>query len=226
MKITWLGQAGIMFETNGKIILIDPYLSDSVAKVNPKNYRRFPVDTHFLEIRPDVIICTHNHQDHLDRETLQHYFTDGAKMLVLAPNGSWQELRTYGGNSNYVQFNAGTEWTEGDIWFRAVVAEHSDPGAIGVLINAEGKTYYITGDTLYSERVFHSLPNEKIEAVFLPINGVGNNMNASDASQFAERVGADFAIPMHFGLFDDMSADQFIHRGKIVPEPFHTIQMN
>ena len=43
MKITWLGQAGLLMETGGKIVLIDPYLSDSVGKVNPLNYRRVPV---------------------------------------------------------------------------------------------------------------------------------------------------------------------------------------
>ena len=37
MKITWLGQAGLMFETDGKIIMIDPYLSDSVKEIEPQN---------------------------------------------------------------------------------------------------------------------------------------------------------------------------------------------
>ena len=32
MKITWLGQAGLLFEIEDKTIVIDPYLSDSVAK--------------------------------------------------------------------------------------------------------------------------------------------------------------------------------------------------
>ena len=223
MKITWLGQAGLLFETEGKTIVIDPYLSDSVAKVNPKNYRRFPVDERYLNIKPDIIICTHNHLDHLDRETLDHYFTAGAKMLVFAPNGGWQDLRTYGGDNNYILFNIGTEWNEGPIRLRAVAAEHSDPGAIGVLLSAEGKTYYITGDTLYSERVFASLPAEEIEAVFLPINGVGNNMNAADASRFAKRVGAKHAVPVHFSLFDEMTADGFVHPGKVVPKAFEEI---
>jgi len=224
MKITWLGQAGLMFETDGKVIMIDPYLSDSVAKVNPKNYRRYPVDARFLEIKPDMIICTHNHLDHLDKETLNHYFTDEAEMLVFAPNGSWQELRTYGGNSSYVLFNAGTEWSEGKLRLRAVVAEHSDPCAIGVLLTVEGKTFYITGDTLYSEKVFSNLPDVDIEAVFLPINGVGNNMNAADATRFAIRTGAKYAVPMHFGLFDELTADAFVHLGKILPEPFREIE--
>ena len=223
MKITWLGQAGLLFETEGKTIDIDPYLSDSVAKVNPKNYRRFPVDERYLNIKPDMIICTHNHLDHLDRETLDHYFTAGAKMLVFAPNGGWQDLRTYGGDNNYILFNIGTEWNEGPIRLRAVAAEHSDPGAIGVLLSAEGKTYYITGDTLYSERVYASLPAEEIEAVFLPINGVGNNMNAADASRFAKRVGAKHAVPVHFSLFDEMTADGFVHPGKVVPKAFEEI---
>ena len=70
MKITWLGQAGLFIETCGLKIIIDPYLSDSVEKINPKNYRRTPVDEAFLKIKPDVIICTHNHLDHVDIDAI------------------------------------------------------------------------------------------------------------------------------------------------------------
>lgn len=37
MRITWLGQAGLLFETGGLKIVVDPYLSDSVAKLQPQN---------------------------------------------------------------------------------------------------------------------------------------------------------------------------------------------
>ncbi len=37
MKITWLGQAGLLFESNGIKLIVDPYLSDSVEKINPQN---------------------------------------------------------------------------------------------------------------------------------------------------------------------------------------------
>ena len=86
MKITWLGQAGLLMETGGKIILIDPYLSDSVAKVNPLNYRRVPVEEQFLYIKPDVIICTHNHLDHVDPETLKYYLAgEGSVQKFMMP---------------------------------------------------------------------------------------------------------------------------------------------
>ncbi len=225
MKITWLGQAGLLFETDGKKILIDPYLSDFVKTVEPANYRRLPVDERFLQIRPDVLICTHNHLDHLDKETLKYYLTQDAACLVLAPNGGWQELRQYKGNSNYVLFNAGTTWTEGKVALRAVVAEHSDPCAIGVILSAEGRNYYVTGDTLYSERVFDSLPDLPLKAVFLPINGRGNNMNATDAAAFARRTGAMYAVPMHFGLFDDLDPHVFSHPRRVIPEIYQEIRL-
>lgn len=59
MQITWLGQSGLLFETDDKKILVDPYLSDSVAKTEPRNHRRVAVDERFLKIDPDVIVITH-----------------------------------------------------------------------------------------------------------------------------------------------------------------------
>ena len=69
MKITWLGQAGLLFD-NGKVkIMVDPYLSNSVEKVEPKNFRRVPVDEELFNIEPDFMIFTHDHLDHYDPET-------------------------------------------------------------------------------------------------------------------------------------------------------------
>ena len=39
IKIMWLGQAGLLFEKKDIKIIVDPYLSDSVEKINPKNHR-------------------------------------------------------------------------------------------------------------------------------------------------------------------------------------------
>ena len=223
MKITFLGQAGLLFEIDGKKIVIDPYLSDNVKNFEPRNYRRQPIDEKYLDISPDVIIITHNHLDHLDKETLKYYLTENAKCLVLAPNGGWQELRKFGGNSNYVLFNNGTTWQEGYASFRAVKAEHSDPFAIGVIISVEGKNYYITGDTLYNEQVFASLPDIKFEALFLPVNGVGNNMNMEDAQAFAERISPEYVIPFHIGMFDELTADCMNVKNKVIPEIYKEI---
>ena len=130
----------------------------------------------------------------------------------------------FGGiHNNYVQFNRGTRWTEGHVLFRAIYAEHSDPHAIGVILEAEGKVYYITGDTLYSTRIFPDLPSH-IDYVFLPVNGVGNNMNMTDARCFCETLGA-VAIPLHCSLFDEKRLSDFAYEPKVVPEFYKEIML-
>ena len=222
MKITWLGQAGLLIESEGVQVMIDPYLSDSVAAVNSKNYRRVPVEERFLRMRPDVLICTHNHLDHTDPETLKHYLDRDGGILVLAPEAAWQEARKFGHDHNYVRFNRHTQWTYNHIRFTAVKAEHSDPHPIGVIIEAEGKVLYITGDTLYNTEIFADLP-EQIDVVFLPVNGVGNNMNMVDAKRFCEMTGARRAVPMHCGLFDSIDMNEFAFEPKAVPAIYEEI---
>lgn len=224
MKITFLGQAGLLFETKDKMIVIDPYLSNSVEKINFKNYRRQKIDERYLNIKPDILIFTHNHLDHYDEETVKHYLREDSKILVLCPLSVWKEVRKSGGDNNYVLFNAGTQWSEDDIVFHAVKAEHSDNYAIGVIISAEGKNYYITGDTLYNENVFHTI-TKKIYALFLPINGVGNNMNVVDAKKFAERVQAEKVIPLHFGLFDSLTGEELDLNNKVIPTIYKEIKL-
>lgn len=225
MKITWLGQAGLLFETDGKVILLDPYLSDSVERIEPHNRRRVPVDPRFLSLKPDLILLTHNHLDHTDPETLCHYLGEDSAVTVLASGNAWENVRRrFGGiQNNYVLFNRGTEWTDGNLHFRAVRAVHSDDRAVGFLMEAEGRTYYITGDTLYDARIFDDLPKH-VDAVFLPVNGVGNNMNMTDGARFCERIGA-VAVPLHCGLFDSLDLAAFPYPNKVVPQFYREIPL-
>ena len=222
MKITWLGQAGLLFETDDLKIMIDPYLSDCVKKVNPKNYRRVPVKEELFDIKPDVMIFTHNHLDHYDPETVPKFITEDSDILVLAPQSVWGEVRKIGGNTNYVQFNRHTTWTEKGIKITAVKAEHSDPTPIGVIIDDGEKKYYVTGDTLYNEEIFADIPDD-IYAVFLPVNGLGNNMNKVDAKAFCERINPKVAVPMHCGMFDEFDLNDFEYENKVVPKIYEEV---
>ena len=224
MKIIWLGQAGLLFIKNGFKIMIDPYLSDSVEKINPASFRRQAVDESLFEIKPDVMIFTHNHLDHYDPETVCRFISADTNIVVLSPASVWQEVRKIGGGNNYIQFNRHTVWTENGIKFTAVKAEHSDISAIGVIIDDGDKKYYVTGDTLYNEKIFGDIPND-IYAVFLPANGVGNNMNMTDAARFAKRMNAERTVPMHIGMFDEITADEFDCENKIIANIYEEIKL-
>lgn len=224
MKCIWLGQAGFLFRKDGFKIMVDPYLSNSVERINPKNYRRVPVNESFFEIKPDVMIFTHNHLDHYDPETVEKFITENSDILVLAPKSVWDEVRKIGGNNNYVLFNRHTSWTENGIKFTAVKAEHSDSAPIGVIIDDGEKKYYITGDTLYNEEIFEDIPDD-IYALFLPVNGVGNNMNMTDATHFAKRVNAEKTVPIHIGMFDELTTEEFNCVNKVIAEIYKEIEL-
>ena len=223
-KIIWLGQAGFLFEYNGCKIMIDPYLTDSVKKYEPKNYRRVAVDESFFKLTPDVMIFTHDHLDHYDTETVERFITDKSSITVLSPKSVWEKVRKIGGNNNFIEFNRHTVWSECGLTFTAVKAVHSESFAIGVIIDDGDKKYYITGDTLYNTEIFEDIPND-IYALFLPINGVGNNMNMTDAKAFSKRINPQKTVPVHFGLFDSINPEDFDCDNKVIPEFFKEIKI-
>ena len=222
MKITWICQAGLLLQTPKTTVLIDPYLSDSVKALNPANWRRVPVDESLFALKPDVVVFTHCHLDHYDPETVEKFIGADSHVTVLAPSSVWGEVRKLGGSNNYVLFDRHTRWTQNDLRFFAVKAQHSDVHAIGVIIEHQGKTYYVAGDTLYSTEIFPDLP-QSIDVAFLPINGVGNNMNMSDAADFARTIGAKQVVPVHFGLFDELDPTAFPCENKVIPTIYQQI---
>ena len=225
MKIVFLGQNGILIESKKSTFVVDPYLSDSVAETEPQNVRRQKIDEKFFKIKPDVVLITHSHADHYDEETLDKLLENNVGAVLLAPPSVYFAAKKRYPECNCVYFRNGTGFSVGGAVFTAVKAEHSDPEAIGAIISCDNKILYVTGDTLYSERVFESLPHMEFDAVFLPINGRGNNMNPVDAAKFAKRVNARFVVPTHFGMFDDMTGKELVCDNVIIPEIYKEITL-
>ena len=69
MKIRFLGQSGYVLKSGKTEIIIDPYLSDSVNRVVGRP-RLLPIPIDPVAICCDAVICTHDHLDHLDPDTV------------------------------------------------------------------------------------------------------------------------------------------------------------
>ena len=222
MKVTWLGQAGLLFQTESATILVDPYFSDSAAKV--ACHRKMAVDPSVWKIKPDICLFTHVHIDHYDPETAKHFVNENTEVTVLSPASVWEKIRLQGGKNNFVRVSPGVMWSHGDVEITVVPAVHSDDHAVGFVIAHEGKRYYVTGDTLYSQEVVWAI-SDPTDVVFLPINGKGNNMNAVDAAKFASEIGAKLAIPVHFGMLDDIDPKVFVYENVLIPEIFKEMNL-
>ena len=68
-----------------------------------------------------------------------------------------------------------------------VYACHSDPAAVGVIFEADGKKSYHTGDSLYGERLFGEL-TEHCDLVLICINGRLGNMSMDEALQVVKQL--------------------------------------
>jgi len=142
---------------------------------------------------------------------------------VLAGEAAYLRAREFGGGHNYVLLSPHCVWSEKGITFYSVRAAHSDTTAVGFIIDDGEKTYYVSGDTLYNFDVIDDvldLVEDGVDYAFLPINGVGNNMNAKDAADFAYELGAKQAVPMHYGLFDSIDPRDFDYEDALIIPPY------
>ena len=206
MRITWLGQLSLLIETRSGSIMIDPYLTDHLREsVGEQFTRSVPVNEAYLNMHPDMILLTHVHGDHTDIPSLRSLLDTEKRVEVLAGANAWKKVReAIGGKHNYIMLTPGTEWSSRGMHIRAIPAFHSDDTAVGFLIHAEGKTVYVTGDTLYSKALVNAV-DEPVDAIFAVMNGMGNNMNYVDAVRLAKAVKAQVCMPMHWGMFEEFS---------------------
>ena len=133
MKITWLGQFGILLQTENTCLMVDPYLTDSIAEQSGPGFRRLvPLREDYLARKPEVILLSHDHTDHVDLPSLHALLDTPQPAEVLAGANAWTKTRTeVGGPHNYIRMVPGAEWSTRDLRIRAVPAIHSDPTAIG-----------------------------------------------------------------------------------------------
>ena len=120
MKIRFLGQSGYILKTDNSKIIIDPYLSDSVNRVASRP-RTLPVPINPHDICCDAVICTHNHLDHLDPDTVSQI---PSKQKYITTNEGKSELEKLD-RKNVTALNIGDTVNIGDFEITAVFADHT-----------------------------------------------------------------------------------------------------
>ena len=203
MKLRFLGQSGYLLKTENSEIIIDPYLSDSVNRVAGRP-RTLPIPIKAKDINCDAVICTHNHLDHLDPDTVTGICDN--QLFVTTAEGK-EELKRLG-KTNVETLSVGENKSIGDFKITAVFADHTVE-AFGLIVKAENKTLYFSGDTLYNEKLFE-IANYKPDISFICINGRLGNMNVDEALITAKKIGANINIPNHYDMFASNSENPLL----------------
>lgn len=197
--IWWIGQGGFVFKTSGnKIIVVDPYLSNSVTHARLVEIPIKPED-----IVANLLLCTHDHLDHTDPDTLSKI---GNVKKFIGPGSVCRHYREIGiEEEKIVEINRGEEKIVENINIAAVFAKHTED-SVGYALDLNGITIYITGDTEYDEKL-NDVSKYKIDIMFVCINGKAGNMNYREAAILTKEIKPELVIPMHYGMFKENTAN-------------------
>lgn len=213
LKITWLGQGGYLFFDGKTTLCVDPYLSDSVFKASGKE-RLVEPPIKPEELECDVMVCTHNHLDHVDPDTIS-VMKSRNTTLFLAPSDCEEKMR-FLGVVNYESFDEGAKKQVGEFDLEAVYADHTSKSAIGVVIRHSGLTLLITGDTFYNDRL-REYKKFCVDVLFICINGKLGNMNVDEAVRLTGEIGAKVGVPTHYGMFAVNTEDPEKYTSRVKP---------
>lgn len=204
MKVSFHGHSIVKIETNGKTILFDPFIKGNSL-----------TDLKVEDVKPDVIILTHGHNDHLGDtiELAKKHDTLVVGIAEIATYIGWKGIRTHGMNiGGSFQFDFGK--------VTLTPAFHSTGYATvdeqiiylglpaGILFSAEGKTVYHVGDTaLYSDMKLIGDKHD-IDLAFIPI-GDNFTMSPEDAAIAAKWLKPKTVVPIHFNTFPVIQQDPY-----------------
>lgn len=225
VSLYWLGQAGFVIDAYGRRIVIDPYLSDSLAaryRDTPHSHiRMMPAPVTPGELGAiDLVFCTHHHTDHMDGETLRLLAIRQPRLSFVVPAAATElAMQRIGvGPDRLVPVDAGERRQVEGIPFQVMRAAHET-----LERDAAGRHRFLGyGLTLGDFRVFHSgdtVPfDAQIEEIgdfrphlaLLPVNGrsaalaeagFAGNFTLREAVFLCEQCRIDSMIAHHYGMF-------------------------
>jgi len=201
MQVSYHGHSIVKIKTNGTTILIDPFISGNGL-----------TDLKVEEEKPDVILLTHGHNDHVG-DTIE--LAKANNSLVVAPNELAVYLGKQGLNVHPMGIGGAYEFPFGKVKYTLAfhgsvyeteneVINTGNPG--GILFSAEGLTIYHAGDTaLFGDMKLIGERNS-IDAAFLPI-GDNFTMGPEDAAYAVELLKPKTVVPIHYNTFPVIKQD-------------------
>ena len=218
MYVSYHGHSVVKIKTGDYTILIDPFISGNKL-----------TDLIAENEKPDVILLTHGHNDHVGDTVGIAKANDS---LVIAPFElaeylEWQGVRTHGmhiGGARQFEFGK-VKFTQA-FHGSSYVTEKNEiiytgmPS--GILFSAEGQTIYHAGDTALFGDMKLIGERHPIDLAFLPI-GDNFTMGIEDAAYAVELLKPKAVVPIHFNTFPPIKQDPLEFKNLVKDAVVHVL---
>jgi L-ascorbate metabolism protein UlaG (beta-lactamase superfamily) len=208
-----MGQHSFVVKLGETVIYFDPYLAPSAARQTPPLFRPEEVTN------ADLILCSHDHGDHIDPVALPVIAIASPRAPILTPRTATERIRELGiAADQHVPISSPETYDFSGGTVTAIKAKHEffeeDPKLgfpyLGFIVEANGVTVYHAGDTVVYDGMLLTLQAWRIDVAFLPINGrdaeryrrhVIGNMTFQEAVDLAGELEVGLAVPTHYDMF-------------------------
>lgn len=223
----WLGQSGFLIKYQKLLILIDPYLSDSLTRKyeltdlpHVRMSERVVAPEHLKDI--DLVIVSHLHTDHFDPDTLDPIRDQNINCKIIVPEASRNEAMRRLKKSSHILGISGREMLKIDgILIYSVPSAHPEREKdrngndkyLGFILELNSYRIYHSGDTLWYQGLESALQKYQVDLALLPINGnpdhlkVAGNLSEVEAARLAKTINAKIVIPCHYNMFEFNTGD-------------------
>ena len=168
------------------------------SKGNTIYFDPFKIETNYNDA--DVIFITHDHYDHYSEEDIGKIVKEDT-VIVIPEDLKTKVLKKGWKEENIITVIPNKSYTVKNIEFQTVPAYNvnkqfhpKENNWVGYLVNMEGITYYISGDTDITEE------NKKVkcDVAFVPVGGT-YTMDYKEAAELINEIKPKVAVPTHYG---------------------------
>jgi L-ascorbate metabolism protein UlaG (beta-lactamase superfamily) len=212
----WLGHCGFIVRFATITFYIDPLLSFAEAPLSPAAIKH-----------ADMILATHGHARHLDAASIAPMLQASRTAKLVLPKSAADAA-----NSAGIPYNRMTttdadlriEYFKDELYGRVYAIPSAHPSAtkptldwsaqggypyLGYLIRFGRWTIYHAGDCAMYDSLASRLRMFNVNVALLPCGG--SRFSPSEAAQLAQDIGAEWVVPMHYGVSgDDNVESEFV----------------
>ena len=207
MRITHLGHACLLLESDQARVLIDPGTYSS-------GYQ----DLTDL----DAVLVTHQHPDHVDADALAPLLANNTRAVLIVEPETVGVLETH----DAAAFAPGDSRSVGDLKLSALGGQHARNhdlipplGNVGLLIAETG------GPTLFHPGDSYADVPAGVDVLAFPLNAPWTRM--SETLAFVRAVSAGIAVPIHDGLLNaDGRSTYLMHVDKFGPAETEVVDLS